>query len=186
MAQCLLVIAPSDLQQGIVMTGILFLGIILIWIVMNIRISISVGNLVKNTNIQVFIKVVAFIFLITLPFIDEIFGKYQFEALCKKNGIESADVSKARGKNLKVEYGGRLLVHGTILPIEESDVWFRDADTGDVLIKHKNYYAEGGWLMRNTWLSLGSNHPMLFSGSTCDLRIEQEVFKTNLITFLYK
>lgn len=56
--------------------------------------------------------------MLTLPFVDEIIGKFQFEALCKANGIESADVSRARGKRVKVEYGERTFVEGAIMPIK--------------------------------------------------------------------
>jgi hypothetical protein len=118
--------------------------------------------------------------------VDEVIGKYQFENLCKINGIESTDVSKARGRKVTFEYGDRVPVQGTILPIKESDVSFRDVDTNEVLIRHKNYYASGGWLMRYAWLSMGSNHAMLFDGSTCDVLKEQKIFKANSITFLYK
>lgn len=117
---------------------------------------------------------------------DEILGKSQFDALCKAHGIESADISRARGKHVKVEYGSREFVRGTIVPIEESEVFFRDAGNGEVVIRHKNYYAMGGWLMRHTPLSMGSSRPMLFGGSTCDLRVEQAIFKANTITVLYK
>lgn len=123
--------------------------------------------------------------LTLMPFADEVIGMLQFNALCKSNGIESADISKARGKRVKVEHGGRAPLDGTILPIKESNARFSDADTGELLIQHKEYFAEGGWLMRYTWLSLGSNHPMLFSGF-CDSQKQKEIFKANRITFLYR
>ena len=168
------------------MTGLLFFATVALWLFACVWISTKTGNLVANPKWQTRIKRFTLIALLSLPFIDEIIGKFQFEELCKVNGIENADVSKARGKKVKVEYGDRVPVQGTILPIKESNVSFRDADTGDIVIRHKNYYASGGWLMRYTWLSLGSNHTMLFDGSTCDVRKEQEIFKTNSITFLYK
>jgi hypothetical protein len=121
-----------------------------------------------------------------VPFVDEIIGRYQFNSLCKTGGIESADVSRAKGKKVKVEYGERKLLSGQVLPIKESDELFRDADSGEVLIRHKNYYAAGGWLMRYTWIGLGANHPILFGGSTCDERKERAIFKANEIVLVYK
>ncbi|MHB1198398.1 MAG: hypothetical protein ACYCZ6_02340 [Polaromonas sp.] len=167
------------------MIGLLFLATVAAWLWACAWLSQKLGNLVPNPSWRRAVKVGIFIALLVAPFVDEVIGKYQFESLCKANGIESADVSKARGKKVKVEYGERRLLEGTIMPIKESDVLFKDADSGEVLIQHKNYYALGGWLMRYTWLSMGSDHPMLFGGF-CDRRIEQEIFKTNSITFLYK
>lgn len=168
------------------MIGLLFLTTIALWLFACVWLSTKVGNLVADSRWQPPTKVFSLIALLSSPFLDEVIGKYQFEKLCKTNGIESADVSKAHGRKVKVEYGDRVPVRETILPIKESDVSFRDADTDEILIRHKNYYASGGWLMRYTWLSLGSNHTMLFDGSTCDIRKEQKIFKANSITFLYK
>ncbi|MDA8447275.1 hypothetical protein [Paracidovorax valerianellae] len=50
------------------------------------------------------------------PFVDEVLGKYQFEALCNANGIESADVSKAQGKRVALEVGIGRPLDGTIMP----------------------------------------------------------------------
>lgn len=168
------------------MIGLFFIATISIWLVVCIRLAIKLGNSVTNLKWKRPVKFFTLIVLLSFPFVDELIGKYQFEALCKANGIESADVSKASGRKVRVEYGGRTFIHGTILPIKESDVLFRDADTGEILIRHKNYYASGGWLMRYTWLNLGSNNPILFDGSTCDIRKEQEIFKKNSTIFVYK
>jgi len=172
--------------EGMALIGLLFLATIALWIFTCVWLSKKVGNLITDSRWQSPTKVFTLIVLLSSPFVDEVIGKYQFEKLCKLNGIESADVSKAQGRKVKVEYGDRVPVQGTILPIQESDVSFRDMDTDEILIRHKNYYASGGWLMRYTWLSMGSNHTMLFDGSTCDIRIEQKIFKANSITFLYK
>lgn len=146
----------------------------------------QVGRSVTNPKWKKPAMVSVALVLIAAPFVDEVIGRHQFEALCKANGIESADISKARGRQVKVEYGERQLIGRTIMPIKESDVIFRDADSKEILIRHKNYYAMGGWLMRLTPLSMGSPQPMTFGGSTCDVRVEQEIFKANSITFLYK
>ena len=113
---------------------------------------------------------------------DEVIGKYQFEALCKANGIAGADVAKAWGKKVKVDYSERTYVEGTIMPILESDVIFRDADNGEVLIRYKNYYAMGGWLMRYTPLSMGSQHPMLFPRNGCGFAQRDQIFSANQIS----
>jgi hypothetical protein len=167
------------------MSGLILLAVVafVLWAI--VWVAKTLGNTATNPLLRSTLKWLIFFVLISLPFIDEVIGKYQLEALCKANGIESADVSKARGRSVKVEFGERKELDGTIMPMKESDVFFKDATDGDVLIHHKTYYAIGGWLMRYTWLNMGSAHPMLFGGF-CDRRLEQEIFKTNAITFLYK
>jgi hypothetical protein len=102
--------------------------------------------------------------LFPMPLIDEIIGKRQFEALCKANGIESADVSTARGKRVKLEVREPRLLKGTMVPIEERDRFYKDVDTDEVLIHHKSYFSPGGWLKRYPFY-FGVSKPMLFSAS---------------------
>jgi hypothetical protein len=163
--------------------GLLFLATVAVWIWLCIWVPHKASNLIFDPPLHRVTKLAMSLTLLSSPFLDELIGKHQFEALCKANGIESSDVSKARGKRVKVEYGERKPLKGTLLPTKESDVRFKDAETGDVLIQHKDYHSSGGWLMRYTWLSMGSNHPMLFEGNGCDQRPEVEIFQQNSITF---
>ena len=146
------------------MIGLIFFGALILCAVAGFLFVRFVVRMVPNPKWKDPVMVGLTLVLLAAPFVDELIGKYQFEALCKANGIKSADLSKARGKRVKVTYGERQLVSGVIMPIMESNVLFRDADSDEVLIQHKNYYAMGGWLMRFTPLSMGSNHPMLFVG----------------------
>lgn len=141
----------------------------------------TLGNLAPNKAWRSKVKVGIFLVLLGSPFVDEVIGMYQFNALCKANGIESADVSKARGRRVQVDYGDRQFVSGTIMPIKVSDVRFTDAETGAVLIQHKNYYAMGGWLMRYTSISMGYSQSMLFDGNGCGFQTREAVFVANEI-----
>ena len=76
----------------------------------------------------------------------------------------------ASGKKVKVEYSGRELLNGTTLPIKEDDVSFTEVGTGEVVMHVKNYYSEGGWLKRYTWIGMGSHGPLLFDGNGCGLK----------------
>ena len=99
------------------MIGLLFLATVAVWLWACIWLSGKVGNNLAKPSRRIAARLVALAILISLPFVDEVIGKRQFEALCKANGIESADVSKARGKRVKVEYVGHKVPPGTILPI---------------------------------------------------------------------
>jgi hypothetical protein len=166
------------------MIGLLFLATVAVWLWLCVWIPHKVGNLIANPPLRRVTKLAMSLALLSSPFVDELIGKHQFEALCKANGIESADVSKARGKKVKGEYRESGLAHGSIMPIKADDIFFRDADSGEILIHYKNYYAGGGWLMRYTPLNMGSAHPMLFPGNGCGFTLQDRVFKAAQISVI--
>lgn len=170
------------------MSGLLLLLAIFIYLATVSKLTTTLGNVFPYVEWRGTAKVLIFVGLLATPILDEVIGMWQFKALCTANGIESADVSKARGKlvKIRVNYAERQPVRGTIMPIDAEDVLFEDADTGEILIQVKNYIARGGWLMRHTPISMGAPQPIFFGGSTCDVRIEQAIFKANSITFSYK
>ena len=133
------------------MNNVIFLFLLLLlWGSVSLAMSLWFSGLIPNPRWRkAFMMVMALIFFAS-PFVDEVIGKYQFEALCKANGIESADVSKARGKRVKAIYSERRLIERSIVPINVSDHVFQDVDSGEVLIQSKDYYAMGGWFMRYT------------------------------------
>lgn len=165
------------------MIGLLFLCTAAIWIGASIWIARLTGPLVPKP-LRTATKVVVLAVLLALPFVDEAIGEYQFEKLCEINGIKSADLSKARGKRVKVAFGEREPVEGTILPIRKSKVLYTDATNGDVVIHHTNYYATGGWLMRHTWFSQGSSGPMLFAGNGCGFAFEDRLLRTASVSII--
>lgn len=134
-----------------------------------------------KTALRWLIVVGAFLLMVA----DEMVGMYQFNALCKANGIESADVSKARGKRVAMAYTRTHLVSaGLVLPMEQDSISLSDTDTSEVLVRFKSYFSHGGWLMRYTPISMGSATPMLFDGNGCGVLREQEVLFSNQITVI--
>jgi hypothetical protein len=166
------------------MGGLIFLAALAFCIWGCVWLAKNLSNLVPNPALRGAVKAVIFIALLVSPFVDEVIGKSQFEALCKANGIESADVSKARGKRVKLEIGERHPLDGTIMQIRFADWLYKDIDSGEVFFQHKNYYAMGGWLMRYTPLSMGSDHPMLFAGNGCNQILLQKILNAAQITVI--
>jgi hypothetical protein len=158
------------------MAGVILIVSLIVVLLICLAVSVAAGNLVTKPPWNTAVKLVVFGVLISAPFVDEALGKHQFESLCRANGVEGADLSKAKGRRVKVEYSGRVTAEGTVLPTQQSDVTYRDADTGEVLIHHKDYYSKGGWLMRYTWIGMGSDNPMLFSGNGCGLVLRDRRF----------
>lgn len=169
------------------MAGLILLMALVVLIALLIWLSgLLTRWLPLSENWKALVRVLVVVAAFPLMVADELIGQYQFDSLCSANGVESADVSRAQGKKVMVEYGERKLIAGTIMPIKQSDVIFNDANSGEILIRYKNYYAMGGWIMRYTPLGMGNPGPMLFGGSTCDVRVEQAIFKANSITLVYE
>lgn len=166
------------------MIGLLLIATFVIWLTGCIWLADRLGNLAAKPQWRAATKLGIFAALVSIPFVDELIGKRQFQALCRTHGIESADVSKARGKTVKVSYGERRPIPGTILPIDDNMVSIRDSDTGEVLVQYRNYYAAGGWVMRYTWLSMGATGPMLFSGNGCGFKIRDNRFSAAQISIV--
>jgi hypothetical protein len=163
------------------MIGLLFLATVGVWLLACIWLANKLGNMIPRPRWRVAAKTLSLLILIALPFVDEVIGKHQFEALCRTNGIESADVSKARGKTVTVKYKGDRLLAGTVIPIHETDVLFSDVETGEILVQYNIYRASGGWVMRYTWLSMESDRPMLFPSGCNDFSERSAIFSKNKI-----
>lgn len=166
------------------MIGLLFLASIALAIGACVWIARSLGNLAPSPRLRTPLGFVIFFVLLSLPFIDEVIGNYQFEALCKANGIESVDVSKARGKRVKLVSGEGKSIDGFIMPITEYPLIFKDDTNGETLFRYNTYHAHGGWLMRYTWLSMGSNHTMLFDGGCYNPQKLKAILSENNINLI--
>lgn len=163
------------------MTGLLLLAAIIFVLMAIYWVAKTIGNTAGNPTVRTGLKVGIFLTLLSLPFVDEVIGKHQFEALCNANGIESADVSRARGRSVKVTYLRAKAIEDSIVPIEETSIQLVDSTTEEVLAQYKVYLARGGWLMRYTWLSMGGERPMLFPAGCNNLAVRDRVFAANNI-----
>lgn len=167
------------------MIGLLFLATVAVWLWVCIWLSRKLASLVPAPAWRSPVMWGVLILLLASPFVDEVIGKYQFEALCRANGIESADVSRARGKRVKLDIGTQSPLVGTIMPGTVENKVYRAANSEEIVIQHKDYFAFGGWLMRYTPLSMGSNHPMLFSGGCIVNYVERDaIFSKNNISLV--
>jgi len=165
------------------MSGLIFLAALGVFITLLVFLSrLATQSLAISTEAKTALRWLIVLGAFPLMVADEMVGMYQFNALCKANGIESADVSKAQGKRVTVESGERTPLTGTVLPIRTSAELIRDANNGEVLIQYKDYYVKGGWLMRYTPISLGDPTPMLFNGNGCGWELKDRVFSKNQIS----
>ena len=163
------------------MIGLTFFATLIAFVALLIWLSGLLTRKMRPGVRKVLLRAVMVVGVFPLMVADEIIGKYQFEALCKTCGVESMDLSAAKGKHVKVEYGERNFVKWTAVPIRESNVNVYSAENNDLLFKYKDYYANGGWIMRYTPISLGYPSPMLFDGNGCGFPLKRQIFRDNNI-----
>lgn len=164
------------------MAGLIFLMILLLYVFVLMALGTAfLSRLPISSSWQKILLLVLVAFAFPLPLADEVIGKRQFEALCKINGIQGADLSRAQGKRVRMRFSDyEPLVAGVILPTKQSDITYRDAETGATLVHYKDYRSAGGWLMR-AGLGMGSGRPLLFEANGCDRRRERELLQQNAI-----
>lgn len=164
------------------MAGLILLTFLVVLIAFLVWLSgLLTRRLSAHANWKVFLRFVFVVGAFSLMVTDEIIGKQQFETLCKTRGVDSVDVSSARGKSVRRISGERLLLKNNAIPIKASHQVIIDESTKTKLLEYEDYYANGGWLMRYTWLSMGYSRPMLFNGNGCGLSKELELFRANKI-----
>lgn len=105
----------------------------------------------------------------TLVLWDEIKGTYEFEQLCAAGGVYQI-APEALGKkfDLKSSYSDYIKVHGLTRPADEQLLSYTDVATGAVVATSKAFFAKGGWMIRNGFLTdpSGGKGP-LFGRSQC-------------------
>jgi len=166
------------------MIGLIALAVLIAFVAFLIWVSGLLTRRMQPGNWKTLLRVAIVIGVFPLMVVDEIIGKYQFEALClKENGIESVDVSKARGKRVKFEVGEPRLLKWKMVPMDERDWLYKDADTSEILIHLKKYGADGGWLVKYNPMCWGCSGPMLYN-RTCDSDYleKKKIFLLNDIT----
>ncbi len=111
---------------------------------------------------------------------DEIIGAMQHAYWCRSHGVKSADLSRAKGKEVIMYYGlyseNSKSMPFSAIPIQRHKIVLKDAKTNEELAKYHSYDAtSGGWFKRYAWLN---THP-IFAGYNCG---EKRLFSREQIT----
>lgn len=100
---------------------------------------------------------------------DEIKGTQEFERLCAAGGVyQIAPGAVGRKFDLKYTSTDSFAVQATVRPIDQKNIAYTDVSTGAVMATGKAFFAKGGWMIRNGWLTdpSGGRGP-LFGRSQC-------------------
>lgn len=148
------------------MIGLSVIFVIVIWVFLVTKLTGFLGKLLPANQFSAPLKVLLFILLLVMPFMDEIIGGFQFRALCKTEAVAIYDEAKVRGKTVHDNQSSaeRYNFTNTILPTYKLTSKYADHATNKLLITYVSLYSDGGWLSR--WIDFNGDHsPQTFDGS---------------------
>lgn len=148
------------------MIGLLFFGVVGLWIWGVFRISRWSGGRVAGGRWRWPIAALVFAVMLPLPVLDELIARPQIETLCREGAVFKIDEQKIKGR--RVKYSAEPLnerMPGTAIPVSFTRGVLRDAETAEGLGSFGWYTVKGGILIRVMGAS-ESNSP-LFARSGC-------------------
>jgi len=128
------------------MIGLLFLGILALWCLFALALSVSVMRRLSRYRVRWLLGLLVFAGLLVLPLADDIAGGREFAALCRAEGPIAIDRARASGRPVYSTLGDYKEVPGTLLPVHARQRDFFDAGTGERLFAYRELTAYGGWL----------------------------------------
>lgn len=146
------------------MGGLILLFIIGLWIFLVAKLAGFLSRLLPANKFSIALKVLIFVLLMAMPFMDEIIGGFQFRALCKAEAVATYDEAKVQGKTVHLKSAEVIHYTKTILPTYKQIWRYADHETNDELLNYVDIHSDGGWLSR--WINFNSvQRPYTFDGS---------------------
>ncbi|MCA3028094.1 MAG: hypothetical protein ING66_05780 [Rhodocyclaceae bacterium] len=145
------------------MSGFLFLGLLVLWVYVVVRVVRFALARISNKKWHVPTAIALSAFLMLLPVMDELLSRPAFNKLCAEGTKLKFDAEKLRGKtvySVDAEQPDILVgvIPGYVVPSRYADV-----TTGELLISTNSYTLRGGLLMRSFGLPEW-NKPLTMDG----------------------
>ncbi len=137
------------------MIGLIFFGIMIIWFLIAIKITLSLISNIKDKHKKIVLGVIISPIIFFLPIFDEYIGSQQFEKLCKNEEAWLSPNHKNVTAIIRLEKETVSLV-GYLFPIRVQIVHYVDAFTNEDFYRYKAFHTPRGFLMRNG-LNLGNS-----------------------------
>lgn len=155
------------------MAGIILILILAVWFFVVFKLAgFCVSKMTLGTKRSLF-RLFLCVFFFLAPLADDIAGGFQFRALCRSSDILIYEEEKVAGRTVQLKRSQYRSV-GKIIPITEQLWDWVDPNTGESLIRYKDYRAKGGWLSRFIGFPQG-NPPYTFDGS-CGSKKARQIF----------
>ena len=161
------------------MSGIILIVLLAFWLYLAIKMSsFFVSKMMEGAG-KVAVRIFVFAMFFIVPVLDDIVGGFQFRHLCETEVLLVYNEKKVKGKTAQLKRPVIQIIN-KVIPIREHTWDWVDQDTGETLVKYKDYYAEGGWLSRFIGFPQGSP-PYTFNGS-CGSKKARLIFQELNIT----
>jgi len=130
------------------MSGLLLIGVVLLWFVVAIAIAQMLTAKLRDSWFKSLATLLAVAVLIPLPVVDEIIGGIQFRALCNREAVITYSKEKAYGRTVHLKKVDRFDLPKMVLPVHK-EIWkYAEHISNEDLISYVNFYSDGGWLSR--------------------------------------
>lgn len=146
------------------MSGLLLIGVVLLWFVLAISIAVMLASKLKPLWIKPLVAILVMALLIPLPVADEIVGRQQFKILCEQHGRKESDFAIAKGMTLTEKIDSYRPIKGMALETSASMHSFVNRESNIVIVKYIDYRVSGGWLIHALGIS-ETNSPLIFNSS---------------------
>lgn len=147
------------------MIGLVILAVIALWCLVSFLLACVIAAAFPKSRWRWFAVALVFAVLFTMPVLDELVGRRQFDALCAANSSIQVDPATARGRTVYDAHAEFVKVEGTWLDVVSLPVRFVDARTGETVVGFREFRARGGWLAQTVGFPEGRT-PLTFEG-TC-------------------
>lgn len=157
------------------MGGLILLFVIVLWVFLVSKLAWFLSRWIPASKFSTALKVLIFVLLLAMPFMDEIIGGFQFRALCKAEAVATYDEAKVRGKTVHNQSADEYHFTNTVLPTYKRTMSYSDHTSNKELISFSELYSDGGWLSR--WIDFNSVHkPYTFDG-VCSGNYREYIFQ---------
>ncbi len=126
------------------MIGLMFLGVIVLWLTLVYQITLRVPKWLNLKRHAWVVQALVAVALLVGPFADHIIGMRQFEKLCAEEGrlhISPAAANTKRAKKMVEDY---VPLKGYAIRIEQMVIRVIDLDTGEQIAQYKRFSTPGG------------------------------------------
>jgi len=135
--------------------GLIVLAIGAAWLFVAWKVANFLASACKRPAVAFPVGVFSFAFLVILPFLDEIIGRWQFKRLCAAEAVVWVSPN-AQSVVAAKDIGGFSERGGLLFPVGQQAIRYADTSSGEVFYSVTAFHTPGGILMR-AGLGLGNS-----------------------------
>lgn len=145
------------------MSALLLPGVLAAWLAGCWWSAHKIGNHFFDSDLRMELKALIFCALAPLVLIDEMFGRVQFDELCRDRATVTINAAQPHDRSVYLAALPPEAVVGLMLPVQAQRWLYIDADTRETILSFSTLRADGGKLVRTVGWPHQSG-PLTFEG----------------------